>query len=60
MGFLCLAAMEADPAIEQAVKDLLRPKYRQAIVALKEAADFATKLADSTRTRMFHPPAAVA
>ena len=38
-----LAAIDADTGIEDAVKDLLRPKYKQAIDALKEAADFAVK-----------------
>lgn len=32
-----LAAIEEDPGIDDAVKDLLRPKYRQAIDLLKEA-----------------------
>jgi len=34
-----LAAMEADSGIEDAVKELLRPKYKQAIQALKDAAE---------------------
>ncbi|MHC4403431.1 MAG: hypothetical protein ACYTG0_27555 [Planctomycetota bacterium] len=38
-----LAAIDADTGIEDAVKDLLRPKYKQAIDALKEAAGFAAK-----------------
>ena len=38
-----LAAMEADSGIEDAVKELLRPKYKQAIQALKDAADNAAK-----------------
>lgn len=40
-----LATIEADAGIEDAVKDLLRPKYKQAIDTLKEAADFAAKAA---------------
>ncbi len=41
-----LAAIEADAGIDDAVKGLLRPKYKQAIDALKEAADFAASAAD--------------
>ena len=41
-----LAVMEADAGITDAVKTLLRPKYQQAIEALKQAADFATQAAD--------------
>ena len=41
-----LAAIEADTAIEDAVKNQLRSKYTQAIDALKESADFLTKAAD--------------
>ena len=38
-----LAAMEADSGLEDAVKQSLRPKYKQAIQALKDAADNAGK-----------------
>ena len=38
-----LAAIEANTAIEDGVKDLLRPKYKQAIKSLKAAADFANE-----------------
>ena len=41
-----LAAIEAGTGIEDAAKDLLRPKYKQAIDALKKAADFAAEAAD--------------
>jgi potassium efflux system protein len=41
-----LEAIEADTGIEDAVKDLLRPKYKQAIDVLKEAADFSAKAAE--------------
>jgi chromosome segregation ATPase len=41
-----LAAIEADTGIEDAVKDSLRPKYQQAIEALKQAADFEAQTAD--------------
>jgi potassium efflux system protein len=41
-----LANMEADAGIEDAVKALLRPKYQQAIGALKQAGDFAAQAAD--------------
>ena len=41
-----LATMEADPAIEDSAKDLLRPKYEQAIEALKDAASSATRAAE--------------
>jgi potassium efflux system protein len=41
-----LAAIEADAGIEDAVKELLRPKYKQAIDALNESTDFSTRAAD--------------
>ena len=41
-----LAAIEADAGLEDTVKGLLREKYTQAIKALKESADFATKAAE--------------
>lgn len=41
-----LAAIEADTGLDDAVKAQLRPKYQQAIVALKDAADFAARAAD--------------
>jgi DNA repair exonuclease SbcCD ATPase subunit len=40
-----LAAIEADTTIDDAVKAPLRTKYKQAIDALEEAADFAAKAA---------------
>jgi potassium efflux system protein len=41
-----LATIEANDGIDDAVKHLLRPKYEQAIEALKEAAGFAAKTAE--------------
>ena len=41
-----LVAIEADTKIEDAVKNLLRKKYKRAVEALKEAAGFAAKAAD--------------
>jgi small-conductance mechanosensitive channel len=41
-----LASLEADTGIKDAVKELLGPKYTQAIDALKESADFVTKAKD--------------
>ena len=41
-----LAAIGADPALEDSVKDLLRPKYEQAIEALTDAAADAAKAAE--------------
>ena len=41
-----LAAIESDPALDDAAKGLLRPKYQQAIEALREAADFQSKASE--------------
>ena len=38
-----LAALEGDTKTEEAVKNVLRPKYQQAIAALKQAAEFEQK-----------------
>ena len=40
-----LAAIEADDAIEKAVKDGLRPVYKQAVAALTKAADLEARAA---------------
>ena len=40
-----LVTMESDAGIEETVKEVLRPKYKQAIQALKDAADNAARAA---------------
>ena len=41
-----LAALEAETGLEDAVKDLLRPKYKQAIEALKQAGVYGAQVAE--------------
>ena len=53
-----LAAIGADSALEDSVKDLLRPKYEQAIEALKDAAADAAKAAEYRESMTTAPDSA--
>ena len=53
-----LAAIGADSALEDSVKDLLRPKYEQAIETLKDAAADAAKAAEYRESMTTAPDSA--